>query len=279
MAGCVARRALAVGSRWWSRSLTGVRGPRPLCASGGAGAFPPEATTTTRRHLSSRNRPEGKVLETVGVFEVPKQNGKYETGQVSAGLGHLSFSFLSFFFKDFSIYLWVPFPISKGLQNTALVLALRHSVNGLWKGYLQRRSYARHLCPVTSDVECEVLFPRSRMQGPRQWLCSGRWYWPAVIVGGRRGHRPDELAACGPGVQGAGPALRILPEPSQEPVLSKEQPAFQYSSHVSLQASSGHMWGTFRFERPDGSHFDVRIPPFSLESNKDEKTPPSGLHW
>lgn len=29
---------------------------------------------------------------------------------------------------------------------------------------------------------------------------------------------------------------------SQEPVLSKEQPAFQYSSHVSLQASSGHMW-------------------------------------
>uniref|UniRef100_A0A8D1P5R3 Polymerase delta-interacting protein 2 n=1 Tax=Sus scrofa TaxID=9823 RepID=A0A8D1P5R3_PIG len=65
----------------------------------------------------------------------------------------------------------------------------------------------------------------------------------------------------------------------REPVLSKEQPAFQYSSHVSLQASSGHMWGTFRFERPDGSHFDVRIPPFSLESNKDEKTPPSGLHW
>lgn len=29
---------------------------------------------------------------------------------------------------------------------------------------------------------------------------------------------------------------------SQEPVLSKEQPAFQYSSHVSLQAPSGHMW-------------------------------------
>lgn len=28
------------------------------------------------------NRAEGKVLETVGVFEAPKQNGKYETGQV-----------------------------------------------------------------------------------------------------------------------------------------------------------------------------------------------------
>nr|KAF6296636.1 DNA polymerase delta interacting protein 2 [Myotis myotis] len=81
MAGCVARRVLAVGSRWWSRSLTGARGPRPLCAAGGPGAFLP-AATTTRRHLSSRNRPEGKVLETVGVFEVPKQNGKYETGQL-----------------------------------------------------------------------------------------------------------------------------------------------------------------------------------------------------
>lgn len=29
-----------------------------------------------------RNRPEGKVLETVGVFEAPKLQGKYETGQV-----------------------------------------------------------------------------------------------------------------------------------------------------------------------------------------------------
>eukprot|EP00794_Sanderia_malayensis_P014396 gene14396-15895_t len=52
----------------------------------------------------------------------------------------------------------------------------------------------------------------------------------------------------------------------QEPVLSPRQPAFQYSSHVSLQAPSGHMWGTYRMERPDGSMFDVRIPPFSLES-------------
>lgn len=46
-----------------------------------------------------RNRPEGKVLETVGVFEVPKQNGKYETGQVSAGLGLLSFSWCALLLK------------------------------------------------------------------------------------------------------------------------------------------------------------------------------------
>jgi len=55
----------------------------------------------------------------------------------------------------------------------------------------------------------------------------------------------------------------------QQPILSPLQPAFQYTSHVSLQSASGHMWGTYRMERPDGSKFDVRIPPFSLESKED----------
>ncbi|XP_014216756.1 polymerase delta-interacting protein 2 [Copidosoma floridanum] len=61
----------------------------------------------------------------------------------------------------------------------------------------------------------------------------------------------------------------------QEPVLSRSLPAFQYSSHVSLQAPSGHMWGTFRMEREDGYAFDCRIPPFSLESKADESTSPN----
>ncbi|KPJ14793.1 Polymerase delta-interacting protein 2 [Papilio machaon] len=61
----------------------------------------------------------------------------------------------------------------------------------------------------------------------------------------------------------------------QEPVLARHAPAFQYSSHVSLQAPSGHMWGTFRMEREDGYTFDCRIPPFSLESKPDEGSPMS----
>ncbi|XP_044763606.1 polymerase delta-interacting protein 2 isoform X2 [Coccinella septempunctata] len=62
----------------------------------------------------------------------------------------------------------------------------------------------------------------------------------------------------------------------QEPALTKTLPAFQYSSHVSLQAPSGHMWGTFRMEREDGYTFDCRIPPFSLESKAENvpATPP-----
>ncbi|EDW81055.1 uncharacterized protein Dwil_GK11224 [Drosophila willistoni] len=61
----------------------------------------------------------------------------------------------------------------------------------------------------------------------------------------------------------------------QEPILSPRLPAFQYSSHVSLQAPSGHMWGTFRLEREDGYSFDCKIPPFSLESKPDDMPPPS----
>jgi len=63
----------------------------------------------------------------------------------------------------------------------------------------------------------------------------------------------------------------------QEPLLSREQPAFQYSSHVSLQAPSGHMWGTFRMEREDGYAFDCRIPPFSLESKQEDPNDPQIL--
>lgn len=63
----------------------------------------------------------------------------------------------------------------------------------------------------------------------------------------------------------------------QEPVLTKSLPAFQYSSHVSLQAPSGHMWGTFRMEREDGYTFDCRIPPFSLESKSEDSTQPTGV--
>ena len=81
----------------------------------------------------------------------------------------------------------------------------------------------------------------------------------------------------------------------QEPVLSKSQPAFQYSSHVSLHSPSGHMWsvlsgsrvlarspasdhacrGTFKMEREDGHTFDCRIPPFTLDGKSDPSSSPA----
>lgn len=63
----------------------------------------------------------------------------------------------------------------------------------------------------------------------------------------------------------------------KEPVFSKAQPAFQYTSHISLQAPSGHMWGTFKMEREDSSTFECRIPPFSLESKQEDGDSPHGF--
>lgn len=60
-----------------------------------------------------------------------------------------------------------------------------------------------------------------------------------------------------------------------EPLLTKQEPAYQYSSHVNLEDRSGHMWGTFKMEREDGLIFECRIPPFSLESSIENLTPPN----
>ncbi|XP_066876524.1 polymerase delta-interacting protein 2 isoform X3 [Kogia breviceps] len=330
MAGCVARRALTVGSRWWSRSLTGARGPRPLCAAGGAGTFPPVATTTTRRHLSSRNRPEGKVLETVGVFEVPKQNGKYETGQL--------FLHSVFGYRGVVLFPWQARLYDRDVASVAPEKAENPAghgskeVKGKTHTYYQvlidardcphisQRSqteavtflanhddsralyaipgldYVSHedILPYTSTDQVPIqheLFERfllyDQTKAPpfaaretlRAWQEKNHPWLELSDV--HRETTENIRVTVIPFYMGMREAQNS--HVYWEPVLSKEQPAFQYSSHVSLQASSGHMCfshrGTFRFERPDGSHFDVRIPPFSLESNKDEKTPPSGLHW
>ncbi|KER23869.1 hypothetical protein T265_08335 [Opisthorchis viverrini] len=49
-----------------------------------------------------------------------------------------------------------------------------------------------------------------------------------------------------------------------QPVLSEESPVFQYHSHVQVPVPWAHMWGSFRFERPNGSTMDAKIPSFPL---------------
>uniref|UniRef100_A0A384CFF4 Polymerase delta-interacting protein 2 n=2 Tax=Ursus TaxID=9639 RepID=A0A384CFF4_URSMA len=315
-----------------------------------------------------RNRPEGKVLETVGVFEVPKQNGKYETGQL--------FLHSVFGYRGVVLFPWQARLYDRDVASAAPEKAENPAghgskeVKGKTHTYYQvlidardcphisQRSqteavtflanhddsralyaipgldYVSHedILPYTSTDQVPIqheLFERFLLydqtkappfvaretlrawqeknhpwlelsdvhrettenirvtvipfyMGMREAQNSHVYWWrycirlenlDSDVVQLRERHwRIFSLSGTLETVRGRGVVGR-------EPVLSKEQPAFQYSSHVSLQASSGHMWGTFRFERPDGSHFDVRIPPFSLESNKDEKTPPSGLHW
>ncbi|XP_076108756.1 polymerase delta-interacting protein 2-like [Mytilus galloprovincialis] len=55
----------------------------------------------------------------------------------------------------------------------------------------------------------------------------------------------------------------------EEPVLSPDFPFFQYSSHISLQSSSGYMRGNYVMEKQDQTTFKCKIPNFSLESTID----------
>uniref|UniRef100_A0A8C5T7K7 Polymerase delta-interacting protein 2 n=1 Tax=Malurus cyaneus samueli TaxID=2593467 RepID=A0A8C5T7K7_9PASS len=368
------RSSRATSSGFWGRHRPTVR---PGSRDSSRDSSPALTYPRRHRHLGKVdlasfqqlvNRPEGKVLETVGVFEAPKQHGKYETGQLFL---HSVFGYRGIVLFPWQARLYdrdVASPVTEKSENVAghgskEVKGKTHTyyqvlIDARDCPHISQRSqteavtflanhddsralyaipgldYVSHedILPYSSTDQVPIhheLFERFLMYDQtkvppfvaRDTLCAWQeknhpWlelsdvhrettenirvtvipfymgmreaqnshvYWwrycirlenlDSEVVQLRERHwRIFSLSGTLETVRGRGVVGR-------EPVLSKEQPAFQYSSHVSLQASSGHMWGTFRFERPDGSHFDVRIPPFSLESNKDEKTPPSGLHW
>ncbi|XP_006640852.1 polymerase delta-interacting protein 2 isoform X2 [Lepisosteus oculatus] len=326
-------------------------------------------STQQARFLSSRNRPEGKVLETVGVFEAPKQHGKYETGQLflHSVFGYRGIVLFPWHARLYDRDVTPPATESKpetpGNHGSKEVKGKTHTyyqvlIDTRDCPHISQRSqteavtflanhddsralyaipgldYVSHedILPYSSTDQIPIqheLFERFLMYNPSKsppfiardtlrawqeknhpWLelsdvhrettenirvtvipfymgmreaQNSHVYWwrycirlenlgNEVVQLRERHWRIFSLSGTLETVRGRGVVGR-------EPVLSKDQPAFQYSSHVSLQAPSGHMWGTFRIERTDGSNFDVRIPPFSLESNKDDKAPPAGYSW
>ncbi|XP_018611023.1 polymerase delta-interacting protein 2-like isoform X2 [Scleropages formosus] len=373
MAACVLRRGLlsSVGKYGRKRAFAAlhadlcgrqeVNGHALPCSSCGV------AGGAQARFLSSR--PEGKILETVGVFEAPKQHGKYETGQLflHSVFGYRGIVLFPWHARLYDRDVTPPTSESKseppGTRGSKEVKGKTHTyyqvlIDTRDCPHISQRSqteavtflanhddsralyaipgldYVSHedVLPYSSTDQVPIqheLFerfltfnpskvppfvPRDTLRawqeknhpwlelsdvhrettenirvtvipfymGMREAQNSHVYWWRYCIrlenmgnevVQLRERHwRIFSLSGTLETVRGRGVVGR-------EPVLSKEQPAFQYSSHVSLQAPSGHMWGTFRIERTDGSHFDVRIPPFSLESNKDEKAPPAGYSW
>ncbi|XP_041918861.1 polymerase delta-interacting protein 2 isoform X2 [Alosa sapidissima] len=319
------------------------------------------------RFMSSR--PEGKVLEAVGVFEAPKHHGKYETGQL--------FLHSVFGYRGIVLFPWharlydrdVTPPTSESKQDppgshgskevkgkthtyyqvlidtrdcphisqrsqTEAVTFLANHDDSRALYAIPGLDYVSHedILPYNSTEQIPIqheLFERFVMYNPAKnppfsardtlqawqeknhpWLelsdvhrettenirvtvipfymgmreaQNSHVYWWRYCI--RLENMGDEVVQLRErhwrifSLSGTLETVRGRGVVGREPVLSKEQPAFQYSSHVSLQAPSGHMWGTFRIERTDGSHFDVRIPPFSLESNKDDKAPPAGYSF
>jgi ApaG protein len=51
----------------------------------------------------------------------------------------------------------------------------------------------------------------------------------------------------------------------EEPTLGPGS-SFTYTSGCPLSTPSGIMAGSYQMERPDGSHFDIQVPAFSLDS-------------
>uniref|UniRef100_A0A8C9R8R7 Polymerase delta-interacting protein 2 n=1 Tax=Scleropages formosus TaxID=113540 RepID=A0A8C9R8R7_SCLFO len=333
MAACVLRRGLlsSVGKYGRKRAFAAlhadlcgrqeVNGHALPCSSCGV------AGGAQARFLSSRNRPEGKILETVGVFEAPKQHGKYETGQVREPPGtrgskevkgkthtyyqvlidtrdcpHISqrsqteaVTFLANHDDSRALYAIpgldyvshedvLPYsstdqvPIQHELFERFLTFNPSKVPPFVPRDTLRAWQEKNHPWLELSDVHRETT-ENIRVtvipfyMGMREAQNSHVYWWRYCIrlenmgnevVQLRERHwRIFSLSGTLETVRGRGVVGR-------EPVLSKEQPAFQYSSHVSLQAPSGHMWGSYRFERPNGTFFDVRIPPFSLESKKDD---------
>lgn len=332
---------------------------QPLCSACGLSSF------QQKRFMSSRNRPEGKILEPVGIFEALKQHGKYETGQlflhsVFGYRGIVLFPWHARLYdRDVSPAVADSKPdsvghgskevkgkmhtyyqvlidtrdcphISQRSQTEAVTFLANHDDSRALYA-IPGLDYVSHedILPYNSTEQVPIqheLFERFLMFNPSRnppftardtlrawqeknhpWLelsdvhrettenirvtvipfymgmreaQNSHVYWwrycirlenlgNEVVQLRERHWRIFSLSGTLETVRGRGVV-------GKEPVLSREQPAFQYSSHVSLQAPSGHMWGTFCFERTDGSHFDVRIPPFSLESNKYDKAPPTG---
>uniref|UniRef100_A0A8C3P2Z5 DNA polymerase delta interacting protein 2 n=1 Tax=Cyanoderma ruficeps TaxID=181631 RepID=A0A8C3P2Z5_9PASS len=326
-----AEEAVGLGSSVHSGALVGY----PRDAQGG-GQCPPglgaaSAPADPPSCLSApRNRPEGKVLETVGVFEAPKQHGKYETGQLFL---HSVFGYRGIVLFPWQARLYdrdVASPVTEKSENVAghgskEVKGKTHTyyqvlIDARDCPHISQRSqteavtflanhddsralyaipgldYVSHedILPYSSTDQVPIqheLFERFLMYDQtkvppfvaRDTLCAWQeknhpWlelsdvhrettenirvtvipfymgmreaqnshvYWwrycirlenlDSEVVQLRERHwRIFSLSGTLETVRGRGVVGR-------EPVLSKEQPAFQYSSHVSLQASSGHM--------------------------------------
>lgn len=116
------------------------------------------------------------------------------------------------------------------------------------------RAIEVHVEPVYLDEQSEpdasryvwAYHVRIENQGPEAVQLLNR-YWRIVDA------RGQVQEVRGAGVVGEQPLL----EPGE---------SYEYTSGCPLQTSSGFMQGTYEMVNRSGEHFDIEIPPFSLDS-------------
>ncbi len=120
--------------------------------------------------------------------------------------------------------------------STAITDAVRVTVQSRYLP--EQSSPAQQQYAFAYTVGIENLGPISVHLRSRHW-----------IIENAEGKREE---VRGPGVVGAQPVI----EPGER---------FQYTSGAMLRTPRGTMRGSYRMQRPDGSHFEAEIARFSLE--------------
>jgi ApaG protein len=118
---------------------------------------------------------------------------------------------------------------------------------------------------VTRDIEVTV---SPRFLPDRSSVEKSYYFWAYTIEISNRGQTSVQLKtrhwritdALGRMQEVRGPGV-VGEEPVLEPGAS-----FEYTSGVPLPTPSGFMAGTYGMVTPDGEHFDIEIPAFSLDS-------------
>ena len=124
---------------------------------------------------------------------------------------------------------------------------------------------------VTRNIEVVVT---PRFVADRSSLENNYFFWAYTISITNKGTETVQLKTrhwCITDAHGRRQEVRGAGVIGEEPVL-KAGEAFEYTSGVPLQTSSGFMTGSYGMVTVGGEHFDVDIPAFSLDSSEAKRT-------
>ena len=102
----------------------------------------------------------------------------------------------------------------------------------------------------------------------------GQWVWAYRVVVRNHGREPARLVARHWSITDANGRVQTVEGPGvvgQTPLI-KPGSAYEYHSGCPLPTPSGTMVGHYVMERPDGSHFEIGIPHFSLDVPEVKRT-------
>jgi ApaG protein len=124
---------------------------------------------------------------------------------------------------------------------------------------------------VTRDIEVTV---SPKFLPERSAPEKGHFFWAYTIAITNLGDRTVQLMTRYwhiTDAQGRMQEVRGAGVVGEQPVLEPGE-SFEYTSGVPLPTSSGFMTGSYGMVTPEGDHFDIEVPAFSLDSAQGART-------